>query len=691
MTVFSDFSLIWLIPWGFLALGLSYLFYRNQKNIQGVGKVVRISLVGLRGVALFLLGMLLWGILIESSVSRLEKPIMLLLVDNSSSMLNYKDSSEVEKRISKLENDLISRYGDKFDLKRYSVDASVRTNQPDYKGQSSNLDAGFRYIYEQYYNRNIAGVCFVSDGNFNQGNSPQYTAEKIPLTPVFTIGVGDTVLKRDHYIRSVTANDIAFFKNKFPIEVAIEANKMKAGGYKVRLFQDGVEIAEEQLNYKGETVEFHNMQFIVDANTIGFTNYTVSLEEVDSESSLENNKKSVFVEVIDSRSKILMVSEFPHPDVTAIKQVLDKNPNAEVESILLSEWKGDLKDVELLIWQGAGVNTNTALVNEIRSSGVPTWYLMPINSVSNSVNALGIGLKLPNDRRTDDVHGYVNTGFQFFEVSEAVDKMLEKAPPVQVKYGTPKTEGGVPLISQRIGPVKKQEPILLFGKTVRSKYAAFLGEGLWRWRLAEFSRTKEHKGFEELVQKTVQYLVVQKNTEPFRINLPRRFTINDPVTIQAEFYNEAFEPIVAPNISLQLTNELGKTIPYTFAKNSTDYTLGIGKLESGKYSWEASTTFNGKKYTKKGVFVVEEISLETLATRANHNLLQLLSDQSSGQFYQLNNVGQMLADLDERNDIVTVSYEEIDYNNLIDWKLIFALIAFLMTLEWFLRRYFGTY
>ena len=114
-------------------------------------------------------------------------------------------------------------------------------------------------------------------------------------------------------------------------------------------------------------------------------------------------------------------------------------------------------------------------------------------------------------------------------------------------------------------------------------------------------------------------------------------------------------------------------------------------MAAGRYSWKASTKFDGKSYTKEGVFIVEDVSLESLATNADHNLLRLMSDASSGKFYSLNGTDQLLKDIGKRDDIVTISYEETDYSDLIDWKWIFALVALLLATEWFLRRYFGAY
>ena len=691
MTVFADISLFWLIPWATVSVVLAFFYYRKQRQVEGIPSRLRTLLTTFRASAIFLLGVLLFSILIESNVSKLEKPVMIVLVDNSSSMLNYKDSTQVDGKISNFQKKLSEKYSDKFDVVTYNVDEAVNTDKFNFKGSVSNLDAGFQHIYNQYYNRNIGGICFISDGNFNKGNSPQYTAEKIALTPVFSVGVGDTIRKKDQLISNVSANDIAFFKNQFPIEVDIEASKMGQMDVRVELLQEGELVATENVSYSGEPVEFKHVSFLVEANRIGFVNYTIRIQEIASESTWENNSRSIYVEVIDSRSKILILSQSPHPDVAAIKQVLDQDANAEVTSQLIEDWDGSLKDVELLVWHGAGVKSNPDLVAAIKKNNVPVWYIAPVNANSNQIAALGIGLKVPSDRRTDDVQGYANSGFQLFEVSEKVDRMLEKAPPVVVKYGTISTEGGSALLSQRIGPVKKKDPIFLFGNTSKSKYAAFLGEGLWRWRLSEYSRIKKHEGFEELIQKTAQYLVVKKNTDPFRVNLPKRFTINDAVYIQAEFYNEAFEPITTADIQLELKNEANRVIPYSFAKNSRDYSLGLGKLAAGRYSWKATTKFNGKSYLKEGVFIVEDVSLESLATSADHNLLRLMSDASSGKFYSLQGMDQLLKDIGNRDDIVTISYEETDYSDLIDWKWIFALVALLLAMEWFLRRYFGTY
>jgi hypothetical protein len=135
----------------------------------------------------------------------------------------------------------------------------------------------------------------------------------------------------------------------------------------------------------------------------------------------------------------------------------------------------------------------------------------------------------------------------------------------------------------------------------------------------------------------------------------------------------------------------GNESPYVFAKNTSDYRLALGRLSAGKYEWNAVTTFNGKQYTKSGVFVVEDVSLEALATSANHNLLKLIAANSNGSFYEIAELNNLIDVIGNRKDIVNISYEETNYNDLIDWKWIAFLLVFLLGLEWGIRRYSGTY
>ncbi|MDX2361192.1 MAG: hypothetical protein QNK23_10315 [Crocinitomicaceae bacterium] len=637
------------------------------------------------------MGLLLLGLVVEHKEYKTEKPVFITLLDNSASMLNYSDSSTLEDKITSFQSSLQEKYGEKFDFRLFTVGTDVNEDTASFDDPQSNLDKGFDFIYNQFYNRNIGGICFISDGNFNVGKNPIYSAEKISLTPVFSVGVGDTIVKKDQMIRNLAVNEVAFLKNQFPIEVDIEAHKIGKSQHVVSLWRGDTKIGSETIEYTDGTLDFNHVSFVAEASEIGFVRYTVRIDEVDNESSYTNNVRSFYVEVIDSRSKVLILANAPHPDISAIKQVLETDENIEVEAVLVSEWEGSLEEYALLIWHDAGHSNNQAIVDQINAHKTSVLYMIASQSGSAGINNLDIGLKFPPSGRLDEVQANLQESFQLFEISADLNAVIKEWPPLNVRFGAISISGANTLLKQRVGPVVKNDPIIAFKNTPEKKFGVIMGEGLWRWRLHEFNKYGESKRFEELIQKSVQYLTVKKNTEPLRITLPKRFTEHDDILINAEFYNSSFERIIEPDIKLVLTNEQGTEINYEFAKNSKDYSLSLGKLTEGKYTWIATTSFDGKKYSKSGLFVVDNVSIEALATNANHNLLYQISAKTNGEFYTLDETDQLIKALEERKDIANLTYEESSFLDLIDWKILFILLILSLGGEWFIRRYSGSY
>ena len=141
MKIFSDISLWWLLPALIFSIGISYLFYRNQKSLSQLSKSIKAILISLRALSLFIILFLLLGILFESKVTRIEKPIFITLQDNSKSMLNYKDSLSVKKHCEDLQKSLKEKFNDKFEFVNLIVDKDVSTSGVNYKGLVTDLNA----------------------------------------------------------------------------------------------------------------------------------------------------------------------------------------------------------------------------------------------------------------------------------------------------------------------------------------------------------------------------------------------------------------------------------------------------------------------------------------------------------------------------------------------------------------------
>ena len=692
MNLIADFSFFWLIPITFIALGLTFLIYQNKNWVKELKSKQRLILRALRFSSLFLILFLLLGIILQATNYREEKPVFISLIDNSSSMMNYKDSSVIKNQIKKFKKELADQFKDRFDLIELNIGSTISSGDVKFNENTSALELGFEKINIDYYNRNIGGIAFISDGNYNVGANPSYAAEKISMTPIFTLTVGDTIPKKDHFIKHITANDIAFLNNEFPVEVDLEAYKIGKRNVTLSIYQNGQKIASQAINYQSGKHDFQEVNFNLKADKIGFQTYTVKLEAIDGEYTLKNNQRSFYVEVIDSRSKVLLLSGAPHPDISAIKEVLEGNEGCEVITSLTSEWNKSLEGVDLIIWHEPGIKFDQSILELIKQKNTSTFYIIGPNTSSGIVSKLTIGISVANGNQLDETQASINKSFSAFELSEKAKEAVDFFPPLTSKFGSININGNNEvLLNQRIGSITKKDPLLFFINQNNAKIGVLYGEGIWRWRMNDYLRNSNQDAFNELFGKITNYLLVKQEGAGLRIEFPKRFKIDEEVFVNASFYNSSLEPITTPKISIEITDQKEKKYKSQFGVLGSIYKLALGKLKSGNYSWIAKTTFNGKSYSKKGTFLVEDIQIEKTESNANQGVMKQLAEQSNGKFYLLKNYKKALEDISKRKDITTISYAETSFDDLIDFIWIFVLIFVLISAEWFLRRWFGSY
>lgn len=694
MQVFSDYSLFWLIPWVLISFVAAKWLYAKNAWFLSLAKQWRMVLIGLRTAVLFIIGALILGILFEATNFRIEKPIIISVVDNSSSVLNYKDSSRVKPTIQAFQNELRSALAADYTLVEMHVDdqANYSRNNP-FNGLFTNLSAAFDKINSDYYTRNIGGVILISDGNYNKGTHPIYSAEKLKFTPVYTLGVGDTLSKKDQLIKNVSVNDVAFYKNSFPIEIDLEGIKMEGASATVSVLKNGKIIARKNIRYNKSTHDFQHLDFEVDASEIGFQTYTIEVSSATNELNYSNNKRVFYIEVIDSRNKILLLANAPHPDIAAMKQVLEADLNNQVETVLMKDWNKVVKDYNLIVWHNPSNGYDPAIVNAIQAARIPALFFIGPSTSNSVVQKLNIGLNISGKNyQADELQGTFNKGFQQFELSPETQEAISFFPPLQSKFGSITAANDLAvLMYQRVGQISKSAPLVYFQQKEGRKNGVVFGEGIWRWKINDYTRSKTFDHFSELITKMVQFLVVKENRDQLKITTPKRFTKAEDITINANFYNESMESITTPLIDFKLVNSSGKILNNQFSVVGDFYKLNLGKLNPGKYTWFAKTTYNAKAFKKSGVFIVEDIGVEDLDNAANHSVLKQLAKGSKGAFYTLDNYKKILQDIKNRKDITSVSYEEINFNDLIDYKIIFFFLLLFLASEWFLRRWFGAY
>jgi hypothetical protein len=690
---FSNTSLyFWILLSLILSLLITYWLFKNVVWIKELSKKYKILLYTLRFLGLFFTFLVIANLFFEKTIYRNEKPLLIALIDNSESMQNYSDSSSVKKSILQLQENIQSKLGNKIDFVSYTIGENVKRNKELlFNESSSNLSEGFGEIGTKYYNRNIGAIILVSDGNFNAGMNPIYTANQIPHAPIYTLGVGDTILKKDLSIRDISFNEVTFLKNKFPIEVEIEASKVKNQNVLISLIHNNKTIQTKQLKIDSENSVLTST-FEVDANEVGIQNYTIQIQSIPNEYTTINNTKSISIEVIDNRSKILLISGSPHPDVSALKSVLDTYQNFECKLLYTNKWDEKTNEFDLIICYEPGYLYSPNQLKSLSNFRKSIFYFIGTNSSVAEVNKLDLGFNISKTNQFDEVQPYFTSDLSILDLSETTINSINNFPPVYSKYGNLKFNSTIEkLLNQKIGTLETNKPLLFFNSNNSIKNGVFYGEGIWKWKLHEYSLTKKNEHFNDLFQKVFNYLLLKENKSPLHIEFPKQISSKEDLIVKATFYNPLFELITTPKINFEVYDEKNKKSFFAFTPKNKSYSLTLGKLKPGTYHWKAFTSHKGKNYTRKGTFLVSNTTLEKIETRANHIVLRKIALNSNADFALLKEHNALITKLDNREDITTISYEETEKKPLIDYVILLFIISALFFSEWFIRKWFGTY
>ena len=679
----------WIFVAFLIAAIYTFVLYKKDELLEDVSKTIKLILAGFRFVTVFIIAILLLGIILENFILKKEKPLIFIAHDTSESIIQTKDSTFYKEdyvdNLKALKEDLSKNY----DVVDYSFADGIENGIKDkYVGKKTNISQVFDQIYSQYSNRNIGAIILSTDGIYNAGANPIYAINRKTYVPVFTIGLGDTNQVKDVKIDEVFNNDIAFLGNEFPVEVSVSQKDFQGQKVYVKLLLGDKIVSSQTVQFKNKK-EQKKINFILKATRIGFIKYTVKIQELDDEFTYKNNTANFYIDVIDGRQKIALLHSGIHPDLGAISYVIENNKNYEVDVKIYSEME-NIGDYDLLICHNYN-NQNQSLNQAIKDGKKPVLFIVGNNSNLADLNNLNIGFS-GNDTKTEDVQFAINGNFSTILFPPSISNLLNNAPPLKAPFGSFKFSKSLDVFAyQKIGNIILNQPLIYFSEKNASKYGVIMGEGIWRWRLYDQAKNQSTANFELFISKMISYLAVKKNKNPFKVNVNSEYEESEDVIVLAELYNSAYDLVNTAEVDFTLTNSDEKDFDYHFFKTSNAYKLELGKLPQGIYIWNASTTFSGKNYKASGTFLVKEVKKEWLNSTANHRLLKNIADNTNGKFYLPKQLNQLKTDIEKRDDIVTVAYNEKSFKDLIDYKWLFYLIIVLMSAEWFIRKFNGGY
>ena len=159
-------------------------------------------------------------------------------------------------------------------------------------------------------------------------------------------------------------------------------------------------------------------------------------------------------------------------------------------------------------------------------------------------------------------------------------------------------------------------------------------------------------------------------------------------------YNESYELVTNADVAINIINSADKTFSYIFSPDNVatkTFNLDAGLFPIGDYTYQATAKIGDLEYKKNGKFTVVSINQEAENTIANHQLMYQLAENHNGSLYYPSQFETMLNELKQNSNIVPISYSEKRLQDVINLKIIFFLLLILLSAEWFMRKYFGSY
>jgi len=491
-----------------LVLGASYALVLYLREYRHEFSAARRMFLGIfRFIVVSFIAFLLLSPFIRSLSRTTEDPVVVIAHDNSISVSIGQDSMVMQQEYIRELKNVTTQLEDDYALQYYSFGNSVNKFEDfemlsaglKYDETRTNLAQLLRNINDLYYNRNLGAVILASDGIFNSGLNPVYAARDLNF-PVYTLGLGDTSVRKDILIANVRYNRLAYLDNKFPLEITMLANMASGERCRVEIYKDGSRLESKDILIGTDAYSETNT-FILTADKAGLQKYTVQLTSLEAEISLSNNFKNIYVDILDSRNRILLLADAPHPDISAIKEALRSNINYEVDDVLINEFSGSIDAYNLVILHQIPSRSNIAvsILKEIKDMMIPALYIVGTSTNMIRWNGLNLGIKVQGGlKNLQEVLPEFNDSFPLFSVSDNQVGRINSLPPLIAPFGNYNVSNNVStFLYQRIGTVNTTKPLICFAEDLDSRWGVIMGSGIWRWRLLSYAETGNHGLFND--------------------------------------------------------------------------------------------------------------------------------------------------------------------------------------------------
>ncbi len=698
-----SFQINWFLLAAFALLLAGYTIFVYRTTVPEISRQKKIFLTLLRILALVLLFLLIFEPLLKIENKKIIQPVHYFFVDNSKSLKQFEDKSpfisdNFLKEIKKLP-------ANSFKLFSFGSNVSHELKSDSAKFLFIEPATNFSKIFTSLQKEeNIASITIVSDGIITEGTSPQYQAEKLNV-PVFTIGVGDSTTKKDISIQNILHNEFLYTGTSTPFVVSVLQHGFNGAKATLSLLEDNSLLEAKELSFTES--ELQNIEFSYKPKSPGEKKISFVLSPLQNEYSIENNRQSVFVKVLDSKLSIVLIAGAPSADVTFIKNSLQADTNnfvqffTQITSSQFLEKKLpdnalDKADVLYLV-NFPSSQTSNQLVEKvtklIKEKNLPYFFLLTSSVDPVKLRILQSELPFAFDRTDKSVveaqpvieDATLRNPLLQFSGKNILEQWNNLPPVYKPNWElTAKPESEV-LAKTRINNIALNSPLIISKRLGGKRAIAVLAADIWKWKLQK--ATVQLDLFDRFLSNGTKWLHAVEQKKQVTISTNKKFySVGEKIYFTAEVYDEAFNAVNEAEIKCSVKSKENEISVSFSSVGSGLYEGEITEISKGDYNFSGEALLDHKSLGKdNGRFSVGDVDYELQNTTMNSDLLKLLAKETKGKFFY-NSYGNLFAKLNEISKNSSKNKIEVNEYRLWSSELMLALIILLFAAEWVLRK-----
>jgi len=725
---------VWLLVLAIVAAA-GLLFWHVRKN-QGVLSGVRplgVWLLQTCMVALILF--LLWHPALSVATLRPQQNVVAVLVDDSKSMA-IKDASGTREAAAKavLNGGLLKSLNEKFQVRLYKFGKEAeRIQQPGDVNASqpaSRIGDTLEQVMAEASSLPLGAIVLLSDGADNSGGIDLQTIAAIrrQRIPVHTVGFGKEHPDKDVEITDAVVPARALPQSRLTAIVSVQSWGLSGSRAKINVKESGKLLASQDVALKGDgSVQSENVVFNI--GDAGPKSLDISVDPVAGEDNTQNNRVTRLVTATSAHPRILYMDGEPRWDYKFILRALDDFQGVELVSLLrttqnklYTQGAPDPPEPHELDDGFPGSAEKLFKYSAIILGSVDANYFTPSQQqlIRDFVDRRGGGLLFMGGRSSLSDGGYQNSpladliptrlpegkgtfhrDFTSEELTQegaqsilcrlnddpAKNADLWKKMPQMANYqeaGEPKPGASVLLRSVPAG--KHPMPLLVTENYGRGRTVVFATGGDWRWRMWMDHADKTHAIF---WQQMFRHLVTDTPGQ-VSATTPKAVLADDSrVPVRVEVRDKEYKPVMNANVQARFMKPDGTSATMELSPQPMEEGVYSGEWTAEKPGTYVAEIIAGREQEEIGhdvlTFRREDGVAENFHTGQNKDLLQKLSEQTGGRYYNGNDASKLASEISYSEAGIT-SRETRD---LWDMPIVFLMALGIRGSEWLLRRKWG--